>query len=352
MRYKIYTSNEKAWDAMLTAIRRAKNSIFFEMYIFVDDTHDTHDFIETLRQKASSGVKVKMIFDSFGSEITDTSIKKLKEAGVEILFFNRLFRHTHRKMLIIDEKTVFIGGTNIKKFFKKWNDFLVRMEGKIVEYILRSFAHAYKNCGGKDLLVLKHDKTLHIQKGKVWFYEHSPFRGAFRLNKYYRNKIENAHDKILIITPYLMPNRWLIKALKRASKRGIKVEIIIPRVATHPKMANIPNYFYMHKLYKYGISFFLTNEMNHSKIMLVDDSEGILGSQNIDILSFELNMESGVFFTEPNLITELNQVVEIWKKDSVAYSPKMRSTHLFDHFLEFCFGMFEHAVKFFNKITV
>ena len=75
--------------------------------------------------------------------------------------------------------------------------------------------------------------------------------------------------------------------------------------------------------------------MNHSKIMLVDGQEGILGSQNIDILSFDLNMESGVFFTDLNLIEELYQVVENWKKYSIPYSPKMRDTHLFDHFLDF-----------------
>jgi cardiolipin synthase len=148
-----------------------------------------------------------------------------------------------------------------------------------------------------------------------------------------------------------MPNHWLIKALKKASKKGVEVEIIMPRVATNPGMANIANYFYMHKLYKYGIKFFLTKDMLHSKMMLVDGEEGIVGSQNIDILSFDLNVESGIFFTDPHLILELNQIVENWKKDSVSYSPKMRDTHLFDHFLDFCFNVFEQAIKFYNKLT-
>ena len=351
MRYKIYTKTEKAWDAMLETISRAKSSILFEMYIFVDDTSDTHDFIEILRKKALSGIKVKVIFDSFGSEVSDNSIKKLRDAGVELLFFKTLFRVTHRKILIVDEHIAFIGGINIKKFFKKWDDLLIRIEGKIVEHILRSFAHIYKDSGGKDKFVLKHDKVLPIQKGKIWFLEHFPPKNSFRLNKYYRDKIELAKEKILISTPYFMPNHWLIKALKKASKRGVRVEIIMPRIATNPKIANFSNYFYMHKLYKHGIKFFLTKEMLHSKMMLVDEREGILGSQNIDIISFDFNMESGVFFTEPGLISELNQIAENWKKDSVPYSPKMRDTHLFDYFLEFCFGVFEHIIKFYNKLT-
>ena len=61
MRYKIYTKNESAWDSMFQAISRAESSILFEMYIFVDDTSDTHDFIEILSQKARSGLKVKIV---------------------------------------------------------------------------------------------------------------------------------------------------------------------------------------------------------------------------------------------------------------------------------------------------
>lgn len=352
MRYKIYTKTEKGWDAMLYAISHAKNSILFEMYTFVDNTSDSHDFIEVLGQKASLGVSIKIIIDSLGSsEFTIDSLKKLKNAGVEIFIFKTLFRHTHRKILIIDERIAYIGGINITKFYKKWDDLQIKIEGKVIKYIIRSFARVYKNCGGKDKFVLKYDKVLRIQKGKIWFFEHFPLRDSFRLNKYYHDKIDNAREKILITTPYFMPNHWLIKALKKASERGVKVEIIMPRITAHPKIANIPNYFYMHKLNKYGIKFFLTKEMNHSKIMLVYGQEGILGSQNIDILSFDLNMESGVFFTDLNLIEELYQVVENWKKYSIPYSPKMRDTHLFDHFLDFLSFAFEYIVRFFNKLT-
>ncbi|MEK7071934.1 MAG: phospholipase D-like domain-containing protein, partial [Patescibacteria group bacterium] len=134
----------------------------------------------------------------------------------------------------------------------------------------------------------------------------------------------------------------------------VEVEIIMPRFALHPVATNIPNYFYMHKLYKHGVKFFLTKGMNHSKIMLVDGHEGILGSQNVDILSFDFNMESGVFFTDPGLIRELYQITEDWKKDSVIYSPQMREkylNYLLDHFLNFSFNFFEQAVKYFNKLT-
>ncbi len=354
MRYKIYTKTEKAWDVMLEALERAKSSILFEMYIFVDDTSDTHDFIEILSSKASSGVSVKVILDSFGSQsLSSASVKKLRDSGVELFFFKTLFRTTHRKTLIIDGNTAFIGGINVRKFFKKWDDLLIKVEGRIVDRVLRSFARIYKRCGGKDREVLKYDDEgeVHLEKGKIWFFEHYPPRNSSKLKKYYKDKIKFARKKILIITPYLMPNHWVVKSLKKAAKRGVKIEIIIPRFATNPKLANIPNYLYMHKLNKYGIQFFLTPEMNHSKVMIVDDEEGILGSQNMDILSFNFNMESGVFFSDQGLIEEINQVAENWKSNSIIYSPDMRKVKLFDYFLTFCFGTFEHAIDFFNSVT-
>lgn len=353
MRYKIYTKTEQAWDAMLNTINQAKSSIFLEMYIFSDNTSDSHNFVKILRQKSISGVRVKVIFDSFGSVgLLDDSLTKLKDAGVELFFFKKLFRYTHRKVLVVDEKVAFIGGVNIHKFFKKWHDLQIRVEGKIVNHIMRSFARIYKKCGGRDPFVLKYAKLRFIQKGKIWFFEHFSNQGPFRLNKYYRDKINCAKRSILIVTPYFIPNNWVVDALRKARERGIVVEIIIPKVATNPKIANWPNYLYMNKLYPSGVKFFLTNEMIHSKIMLVDGQEGILGSQNIDVFSFDLNMESGVFFTEQKLINNLYEVANQWKEDSVLFTPKMRNNYFFDHFVDFSLSIFESIIKFFNRLTI
>jgi cardiolipin synthase len=351
MRYKIYTNTERAWDAMLESIHQAKNSIFLEMYIFSDNTKESHDFVEVLSAKASLGVSVKIILNS-GMNLSDVAVKKLKNSGVEVFFFNKLLRYTHRKALVIDERVAFIGGMNIDKFFSKWHDLQLRVEGKIVSHVMRSFARLYKKVGGHDPLVLKHDKLKLIQKGKVFFFEHFRHTGSFRLSKYYKDKFESAQEKILIVTPYFMPNRWIIKAIKRAAQRGVTVEIVMPKKTTNPKIANLPNYLYMNKLYPYGVRFFLTNEMLHSKIMLVDGKKGILGSQNIDVFSFELNMESGIFFEDQKLIDNLYAVVENWKSDSVMFTPKMRHNYFLDQLVDFTLSAFEYMLKLFNFFTI
>lgn len=357
MRYKLYTKTEKAWDAMFSSIQKAKSSILLEMYIFSDDTAESHDFMNILCEKARMGLKVKLVLNSFKSlnVISSQSITDLRNAGAEVLFFKNLLRYTHRKILIIDEKIAFLGGINIYKFFKKWQDLQIKMEGKVVKHVLQSFARIYKFSGGNDQFVLKHEKELKTPKGKVRFIEHLPPKNSFRMGKFYKDKIKSARKKILIVTPYLMPNGWMMRGLKNALKRDVEVEIIMPRFTSNPKVANVPNYIYMHKLWKHGAKIFLTKEMTHSKMMIVDEEEGILGSQNIDLLSFDFNMESGISFEDPSMISELQNIILEWKKDAVLYSPEMRSilihNYFSDNLLDFSFNVFEKILKVFNRFT-
>ena len=66
----------------------------------------------------------------------------------------------------------------------------------------------------------------------------------------------------------------------------------------------------------FGVDFFALPFMNHAKVMLIDGEEGVIGSQNMDILSFNLNMEAGVFFRQKQLISDLSRIVEHWKNQA------------------------------------
>ena len=155
MRYRFYTTSKKAWDGMFKAISEATESIYLEMYIFLDDTKITHDFLGMLKSKALSGVEVVIIADAYGSrELKSTAIAELKASGIEFIFFSHWLRHTHRKFLIIDHKIAFLGGVNIEEKIRNWRDLQIRLKGKIVKPILKSFAYAYKMSGGKKISIL------------------------------------------------------------------------------------------------------------------------------------------------------------------------------------------------------
>ena len=132
MNYKFFTNSEKAWKAMFEAILNAKKSIYLEMYIFQNDMKE-FDFFHLLKEKAKQGLQVKLILDSFGSAgLSDSAISELKEAGVEMLFLSYLLHRMHRKVLIVDERVAFIGGVNLHRDSRFWNDLMVKIKGKLV----------------------------------------------------------------------------------------------------------------------------------------------------------------------------------------------------------------------------
>ena len=155
MRYKLYNKSQKAWSAMLEEIKKAQKSIYLEMYVFLDDT-DKYDFIQELRKKVQAGVQVVIITDAYGSsKLKKTTIQSIRKAGIEFFLFSNWLRHIHRKILIIDERVAFIGGINIGQNFAKWNDLQIKLQGRIVKIIMKSFSYTYETVGGKNPKILK-----------------------------------------------------------------------------------------------------------------------------------------------------------------------------------------------------
>lgn len=302
---------------MFKAMRRAEHSIYLEMYILIDDTNKTHDFFRLLEDKARAGVEVVIIADSYGSSsLKSETIKRLRSAGIEFIFFSHWLKRTHRKLLIIDNRVAFLGGVNIEEKIRDWRDLQIKIEGGSVRFLLKSFASSYVKCGGRRDSILRFSSTPLSKRIKYWVMDNWPGTNKpYYLNTYYKQKISEAQSLIQIITPYLLPPRWLMAALDDACRRGVKVEMIIP-ADTDIKALNKVNYLNCCRLGQIGVDFFLTRTMNHAKIMLIDDTEGVIGSQNMDILSFGFNFEIGIFSRQKNLVSDLKKIVETWKNEA------------------------------------
>ncbi|MBI4407073.1 MAG: phosphatidylserine/phosphatidylglycerophosphate/cardiolipin synthase family protein [Candidatus Kerfeldbacteria bacterium] len=333
MRNTFYTTAEKAWGGMLTAIASAQESIYLEMYTLVDNTPG-YDFFALLKRKAQAGVRVKVIIDSLGSsDLKSQTVTAVRAANVELLLFSYWLRRTHKKILIVDEKVAFVGGVNIHKLFRKWNDLQIRLTGPIVKGITRSFARTYALCGGKDthLLAFNGKKNI-LGKTKLWILEHWKADGRVLLKQYYKTNISQAQKTITIVTPYFAPHRWLIGMLHQAVMRGVTVHILLPEQSDHWTMDRV-SYFYMERLHKLGIIFYLSKQMNHAKTMLIDNREGLVGSNNIDPMSFHYNIEAGVFFQDKEMVRELKTIIETWKGKSVVFDPATKKPQWFDYLI-------------------
>ncbi len=324
---------------MLEAIEQATKSIFIESFILADDP-ETHHFFEVLKRKAKSGVKVKIVIDRAGSFWFGTIDRQaFIEAGAEVLVFNRWLNHTHRKLLVTDEVIGFIGGVNIRGEYADWLDLHLRTTGILVKRLLSSFAKIYCLAGGRDAEVLKFRKwklqklNASLYQAKTWLIERWPFYGRRALIKYYKKKCLEAQRKITIATPYFVPQPWFFNALKKAAKRGVKIEVIMPSYTDHALVQIAHRY--IAKNLSPIIDFFLIQEMNHAKVLLVDDHEGLVGSNNMDAQSFDFNLEASVIFQRKDMIGDIKVILNKWKAQSVPFSAAEFRKRWYDKILEY-----------------
>ena len=305
---------------MLEDIRQAQKSIYLESFILTKDPK-TREFFNAIKQKAKEGIKVKIILDRLANLWYGSFEKEeFEKSGAEVLLFNRWwFYRSHRKVLVIDEGVGYIGGVNVSGQYAKWIDLHLRMTGIFVKNLLRSFSRVYELAGGKDAEVLKLRKSrklfearAKLYKAKSWLIERLPFKSRSDFRKYYRRKCQEANHKIVLATPYFVPHRWLIKSLKAAANRGVKIEVIVPE-HTDVLLANIANRAFAKKLKDFA-EFFFIPEMNHAKVLLIDDKEGLVGSNNINSRSFNLDLEAAVIFQRKDMVGDLKQILNRWEK--------------------------------------
>ena len=326
MRYKFYTTSETAWAAQLEAIKNARHSILWEIYGLAGDTAG-YDFIGALAAKASAGITVKLIIDRVGSVwLSRGDRERLTAAGVEVRWWNSLFWNTHRKMLVVDEYICFIGGVNVREPFRRWRDLHIELRGKIARSFVRAFVRSYRRTGGEDHAVLEKARVNYWHNAlpgsaKHWFLDHWPAKRASALRRYYKAAIRHAKKSVVVVTPYFSPHRWLIKALRAAVMRGARVEIIIPR-RVDIAVTEAMNHFFATTLTPMGIRFLFLPTMNHAKVLLIDDTEGMVGSNNIHARSFDFNVEGSVVFQRKDMVGDLKEIIARWRTEAEVFDPK------------------------------
>ncbi len=325
--FSVYSTTEEAWEAMYQAICAATASIYWEMYIFIDDEAGKR-FFDLLEEKARAGLDVKVIVDGFGSfRLSRNRIESLKKSGVDIrVFYERRRRRTswwsmfisrtHRKIAIIDESVGFIGGVNIDRRMKDWLDMHVRIEGPAVRSLLRSFAKSYVISGGDKERVrrLLQYKT-RIKKDVIDFIYDDAHTKESRMGKTYVEALLKARERVILFSPYYFPDKQFLRALWEARRRGIHVDILIP-FRTDVRLATYAAYTWFSIMAKAGVHVHLTNKMMHGKGAVVDDNWAVVGSSNLDSTSFYDNYEANIEMKDKAMVRNVKQVLLRWIKKS------------------------------------
>src|SRR6516165_7310420 len=302
--FELLDGGGEFFPAMLAAIDAARESVLLEMYL-VESGHIVTRFIAALGAAARRGARVCVVFDAFGSlGLSRADRRRLIEAGVELRFFNPIelrkrlgnLLRDHRKLLVTDGRTAFVGGTGLADDFAPgprhgaWLEMMVRIEGPVVADWQRAFARTWRRCG--PALDLPLPPPLAPRAGATGRLSLSEARQRSVLANGVLRRIDGSKQRAWIMSAYFVPARRVRAALGRAARRGVDVCLLLPGAPTdHPWVRQASRRFYARML-RGGVRIYeYQPHMLHGKVILCDDWASV-GSSNLDRWSLRWNLEA------------------------------------------------------------
>ncbi|MCW5696173.1 MAG: cardiolipin synthase [Bauldia sp.] len=304
---------DQTYPAMLEAIAAAEKSVAFQSYILDDDPIGRR-FVEAFAAARDRGVEVRILLDAVGVRYSRPPIvRKLRDAGLEYgLFMGNLLPmrlpyanlRTHRKLLIVDGSVGFTGGMNVRDEFTTEiagahaaRDTHFRFEGPVVSQLLHIFSGDWLFTTGEKLTgtapwrAHSPDEPGPVPCRPI---DSGPDEGLERTHAIILGALAVAEERIRIATPYFLPDARLTAALGTAARRGIQVDVVLPKkgnlrlidwaVAGQLEQVLIPGC----RVWRAEGAF------DHSKLMVVDGGWALVGSSNLDPRSLRLNFELDV----------------------------------------------------------
>lgn len=323
----IFTNGRDKFAALERDLESAKEYIHLQYFIFENDNIGSK-IRDILVRKAHEGVKVRVIYDHVGSFHFDMSFfSNMKKEGIEVYpflkvtfpeFANRVNWRNHRKLVVIDGRVGYVGGMNIadryvsgEKGRPAWRDTHLRIEGEAVAGLQYSFAVDW-NFMNRELLK---ETTVHFGSGKEFADGMQIMTGGpnslwSNLSFVLLRAIGSAKRRVLIQTPYFLPNDSLLKALQVASLSKIDVQLMVPR-KPDSKLLRYATYSYVKECLLAGMKiYFYEASMLHSKMVVVDDDFVTTGSTNFDFRSLEHNFECNVLVYGKNFNSRMADIFE------------------------------------------
>jgi cardiolipin synthase len=306
-RIDIYTKGTDKFNALFEELKKATHHIHFQYYILLDDNIGTQ-VKDILVAKAKEGVQVRVLYDDVGSwKVSRRYHKEMQDAGIEVypflkvafpVFTNKINYRNHRKIVVIDGKTGFIGGMNVADRYIKgnalglWRDTHFKITGKGVHGLQAAFLIDWYVVSKKLLSNVTYYPPAIVHTNSIMQTLSSGPIGQWRtLLQALIYLVANAKHYIYIQTPYFLPTEGLNQALQLSALGGVDVQLMLPK-RSDTRSAAIASHSYIDDMVKAGAKIhFYTGGFLHSKIVVSDDIIACIGSANIDFRSLEHNFE-------------------------------------------------------------
>jgi cardiolipin synthase len=313
--WKIYDSNEKAWEAMIADCAGAEKSIVLETFIFVMDDFGQR-LIDVCAERAAAGVKVQFLWDAWGSFsfFGSNIIEDLKKKGIELVFWKTIipayykvpnirswFFRNHHRTLVVDEKIGYTGSICVYDRMKNWRDTNLRIDGIVVIEMKNAFDRMLTRALDQKPL----PKRVYVRHGEFRYVTNYPVPGRRHIYAELIEAIRHARNYIYITTPYFVPTRRLARVLRLAAHRDVDVKIIMPSVSNHPFIDLAARTFFS-SILSSGVRIFLYQGENiHGKTIVIDGDWTSIGTMNMDAIGLLYNFEANIISTSVKFTEEM-----------------------------------------------
>ena len=315
-------------DRLVADIDAARESVDLLFYIFEPDATGRR-VAEAVLRAAGRGVSCRVLMDGMASA---PGLKKLapglREGGVEVVtllnpgtFRTRRDLRNHRKIAVLDGRVGYTGSQNLVDAYGykgrglTYEDLMVRVEGPVVRQLVA---------------ILRIDRYLETGKGLDDVFPRPPAVGTVRAQalpsgptyelenneRTFVQMLYGARERIVVTTPYFVPDRPFVDAMLAGAIRGVKVHLITPRKADQ-WLVRLAQESYYGELLAAGVKIHLYRpRFLHAKHISVDDDVCAIGSSNLDMRSFALNEEDMVLFYDRGVVADLARIQERYMREA------------------------------------
>lgn len=303
---------DAAFPVMIEAIDRAEHTVALSSYIFDHDQVGVR-FADALGRAQARGIEVRVLIDGLGALYSWRSMAKALEArGVTVAKFLHSYipwrmaylnLRSHRKILVIDGRIGFTGGMNLRDGHclelaprRPVRDVHFRVEGPVVCEMLDVFAEDWHFTTGESLDRAPWHRPPRTAVGPVFARAVSdgPDEDPERLSGLLLGALSQARWSVRLVTPYFLPDRILITALRQAALRGVRVQIVIP-ARSNLRFVDWAACAQLRQVMELGCEVWLSPApFDHAKLLVVDGLWSLVGSSNWDPRSLRLNFEFNI----------------------------------------------------------
>jgi cardiolipin synthase len=330
-RHTLFTKVQDYYQNLVSELATAQTNISMTFLAF-DSGKWADEISQALIAQASQGVCVRLMVDEIGQVFDEprhvlqniSLFNHLRSHGVQVDMYRpasplKINNRLHCKFVAIDNRTVYLGGSNIGDYYTTWSDSNLRVDGELgnIFHTIYDFLLGFST-QGKLASRLLDISNLQAGTDRIWL---TVPRHQYHIREALMNLINSADKSIYIRTWYFLPDEEMLNALCTQAKKGVQVNVLLSH-ETRVRLVDFANHIHVHKLVNAGGNVYrYTGKYMHSKVAWNNHDDVLFGSANVDAHSMKGNFESCLQINASNLTWELRHAFYSDLTSSVQQTP-------------------------------